>query len=58
MDEIFRRELKVDDSVADTSVSDEPDDFTLMSGQKKGETEQICDSLYFVFSLNITVYAR
>lgn len=38
MDEIFRRELKVDGSVTDTSVSDEPDDCTLVPPQKKGET--------------------
>lgn len=34
MDEIFRRGMKVDGSVAETSVIDEPDDFP----QKKGET--------------------
>lgn len=36
MDEIFRRELKVDDSVADTEDTEEPEDCT----QKKGETSQ------------------
>lgn len=39
MDEIFRKELKVDGSVADTSVTDEPDDSTMVLGQKKGETK-------------------
>lgn len=38
MDEIFRRELKVDRSVTDTSVTDEPDDYTHLPAQKKGET--------------------
>lgn len=38
MDEIFRRELKVDGSVADMSATDEPDDCTLVPPQKKGET--------------------
>ncbi|XP_027128087.1 uncharacterized protein zgc:113263 isoform X1 [Larimichthys crocea] len=36
MDEIFRRELKVDRSVTDTSVTDEPDDYTHLPAQKKG----------------------
>lgn len=38
MDEIFRKELKVDSSDADTSVADELDDFPLVPGQKKGDT--------------------
>lgn len=37
MDEIFRRELKMDGSVADMLVTDEPDDCTLVPPQKKGE---------------------
>ncbi|XP_044041382.1 uncharacterized protein zgc:113263 isoform X2 [Siniperca chuatsi] len=43
MDEIFRRELKVDGSVADLAVADEPDDFPVVSGQKKG-TQWVSDS--------------
>ncbi|XP_038594975.1 uncharacterized protein zgc:113263 [Micropterus salmoides] len=43
MDEIFRKELKVDSSDADTSVADELDDFPLVPGQKKG-THWVADS--------------
>lgn len=43
MDEIFRKELKVDSSDADTSVADELDDFPLVPGQKKG-TQWVADS--------------
>ncbi|XP_051248459.1 uncharacterized protein zgc:113263 isoform X2 [Dicentrarchus labrax] len=43
MDEIFRRELKVDVTVADTSVTDEPEDYTLGPAQKKG-TQWMADS--------------
>ncbi|XP_070785463.1 uncharacterized protein [Enoplosus armatus] len=46
MDEIFRRELKADDSVADTSVTDEPNDCTPVPGQKKAAsgTQWVADS--------------
>lgn len=37
MEEIFRKELKVDGSVTDTSVPDEPEDCASEQGQKKGE---------------------
>lgn len=40
MEKIFRKELKVDGSVADVSVTDEPRDSTLEPGQKKGETKK------------------
>lgn len=39
MDEIFRKELKADKPTPDTSVTDEPDDYTLVPAQNKGETE-------------------
>lgn len=45
MDEIFRRELKADDSVTDTLLSDEPDDYT----QKKG-TQWVADSSKLAWS--------
>ncbi|XP_030576045.1 uncharacterized protein LOC115773444 isoform X2 [Archocentrus centrarchus] len=35
MEKIFRKELKVDDSAADTSVADDPDDYVLELGPKK-----------------------
>lgn len=38
MDEIFRKKLKVDNSVPDAPVPDEPDDYTLVPDQNKGET--------------------
>lgn len=38
MEKIFRKELKVDDAAADRSVADEPDDYILELGPKKGET--------------------
>lgn len=41
MDNIFRKELKVDDSVADMSLADELDDCTPEPGQKKGEIKFI-----------------
>ena len=40
MEKIFRKELKVDGSVAETSVIDEPDEGTLELSQKKGETKR------------------
>lgn len=45
MDEIFRKKLKVDNSVPDAPVPDEPDDYTLVPDQNKGETCQrsICE---------------
>lgn len=39
LDKIFRKELKVDDSVADMLVTDELDDCTPEPAQKKGETD-------------------
>ncbi|XP_029318417.1 uncharacterized protein LOC115028663 [Cottoperca gobio] len=42
MDEIFRRELKVDDSVADTSVAEEPDDCT--QNQVSSGTQWVAES--------------
>lgn len=39
MEKIFRKELKVNSSVADTSVTDEPDDCAPELSQKKGETK-------------------
>lgn len=38
MEKIFRKELKVDDVAADTSAADEPDDYILELGPKKGVT--------------------
>ena len=43
MDEIFRKELKADKPTPDTSVTDEPDDYTLVPAQNKGETENWTD---------------
>ncbi|XP_069556074.1 uncharacterized protein [Brachyistius frenatus] len=43
MENIFRKELKVDDAVVDASVSDEPDDCVPEVGQKKGN-QWVADS--------------
>ncbi|XP_078137669.1 uncharacterized protein LOC144537707 isoform X1 [Sander vitreus] len=48
MDEIFRRELKVDGSVADTSVTDEPDDCT--QTKDASGTQWVADSSKLVWS--------
>ncbi|XP_073336441.1 uncharacterized protein [Pagrus major] len=46
MDEIFRKELKADKSVPDTSVTDESDDYTLVPAQNKvaSGTQWMADS--------------
>ena len=52
MDEIFRKELKADKTASDTSVTDEPDDYTLVpSAQNKGETSRLTLQIfsYFIF---------
>lgn len=44
MEEIFRKELKVDNSVPETSSKDEPDDYTVPDLNKGGTS-----SLYFFY---------
>nr|XP_046235057.1 uncharacterized protein zgc:113263 isoform X4 [Scatophagus argus] len=50
MDEIFRKELNVDNSVPETLIADEPDEYTLVPGQNKGGTQWVADSSKLVWS--------